>query len=227
MFNKSKQASKTEEEYAKLREKMVDEQIVSRGIRDQKVLEAMRKVPRHKFVSESQLEYAYSDSPLPIGYNQTISQPYIVALMTKCLKLSDMSKVLEIGTGSGYQAAILAEIAKIVYSMEIVEELALSASRLFDELGYKNIEVKHGNGYLGWPEYAPFNRIIITAAPKRIPQNLVDQLELDGRMIVPVGDFYQELILVTKTEKEINQKNITGVRFVPMVGENECESIDD
>lgn len=223
MFNKSKGSSKTEEEYTKLREKMVKEQIRRRGIRNQRILEAMRKVPRHKFVPETQVRYAYNDNPLPIGYNQTISQPYIVALMTERLELDDTSKVLEIGTGSGYQAAVIAEIAEIVYSMEIVEELASSTSRLLDGLGYENIVVKQGNGYLGWSEHAPFDGIILTAAPKEMPQNLIDQLDFDGRMIAPVGGFYQELVLVTKTEKGIDKKNITGVRFVPMVGEDESD----
>jgi len=221
MFNRSKQIPKTEEEYTRLREKMVDDQICRRGIRDRRVLEAMRKVPRHKFVPENELEYAYSDTPLSIGYNQTISQPYIVALMTESLRLSDTSKVLEIGTGSGYQTAIIAEIVKTVYTIEIVEELAKSAPLLLDELGYKNIVAKHGNGYLGWPEHAPFDGIIVTAAPKSIPQNLIDQLDFGGRLVIPVGDFYQELVLVTKTEKGIDQKNIAGVRFVPMIGEIE------
>lgn len=223
MFNKSKGSSKTEEEYTKLREKMVKEQIRRRGIRNQRILEVMRKVPRHKFVPETQVRYAYNDNPLPIGYNQTISQPYIVALMTERLELDDTSKVLEIGTGSGYQAAVIAEIAEIVYSMEIVEELASSTSRLLDGLGYENIVVKQGNGYLGWSEHAPFDGIILTAAPKEMPQNLIDQLDFDGRMIAPVGGFYQELVLVTKTEKGIDKKNITGVRFVPMVGEDESD----
>jgi len=221
MFNKSKRISETEEEYTKLRERMVDEQIRSRGIRNRRVLEAMRKVPRHKFVPESELKYAYSDIPLPLCSGQTISQPYIVALMTESLELNDTSKVLEIGTGSGYQTAILAEIARIVYTMEIIEELAKSALRLLEELGYKNIVAKCGNGYLGWAEHAPFDGIIVTAAPKRIPQNLIAQLDLGGRIVIPVGDFYQDLVIGTKTEKGIDQKIITGVRFVPMTGEFE------
>lgn len=223
MFNRFKQIPETEEEFTRLRERMVDNQIRSRGVRDRRVLEAVRKVPRHKFVPESELEYAYNDTPLPIGYNQTISQPYIVALMTENLKLSNTSKVLEIGTGSGYQTVILAEIARIVYTIEIVEELAKSASRLFDELRYENIVAKHGNGYLGWPEHAPFDGIIVTAAPKSIPQKLIDQLNLDGRIVIPVGNFYQELVIATKTEKGIDKRNIVGVRFVPMTGENECD----
>lgn len=218
MFNRSKVIPKTEEEYANLREKMVENQICRRGVSDQRVLEAMRKVPRHKFVLEYELDFAYSDTPLPIGYSQTISQPYIVALMTESLKLDETSKVLEIGTGSGYQTAILAELVEIVYSIEIVKELAESASRLLDELGYENIVAKHGNGYLGWPEYAPFDAIIVAAAPKNIPQNLTDQLDIGGRMAIPVGVSFQELVLATKTERGLDQENISGVRFVPMTG---------
>ena len=215
----------TEKRYVIQREKMVKEQIIRRGICDKKVLEALRKVPRHKFVPESQLKYAYSDAPLPIGNNQTISQPYIVALMTELLNVDETSKVLEIGTGSGYQTAILAEMSERVYSIEFVKELAEVADRLLEELGYQNVVVKHGNGYQGLPEQAPFDGIICTAAPKRIPQNLIDQLGIDGRLVVPVGDFYQELVLVTKTEEGIDTRDITGVRFVPMVGDNEhsCE----
>jgi len=218
MLNKSKRVPKTEEEFAKLRERMVKEQIYNRGVRDQNVLEAMRKVPRHKFVPKSELEYAYNDSPLPIGHNQTISQPYIVALMTEKLELDETSKVLEIGTGSGYQTAILAEIAQKVYTIEIIKELAESVLSLFDELGYENIIAKHGNGYLGLPEYAPFYGIIVTAAPKDIPQTLIEQLKIGGRMVIPVGNFYQELVIIKKTEEGLEKENIVGVRFVPMTG---------
>lgn len=219
MFNRSRGIPKTEEEFARQREKMVDNQIRRRGVSDRRVLAAMRKVPRHKFVPENELEYAYNDTPLPIGCSQTISQPYIVALMTESLKLDETSRVLEIGTGSGYQTAVLAELFETVYSIEIVEELAKFASHLFDELGYKNIVAKYGNGFLGWPEHAPFDGIIVTAAPKNIPQNLIDQLDIGGRMAIPVGAFFQELVLATKTEKGLDRENITGVRFVPMTGE--------
>lgn len=219
MFNRSRGIPKTEDKFARQREKMVDNQIRRRGVSDRRVLAAMRKVPRHKFIPEDELDYAYNDTPLPIGCSQTISQPYIVALMTESLKLDETSKVLEIGTGSGYQTAVLAEIVDTVYSIEIVEELVKSASHLFDELGYRNIVAKYGNGFLGWPEHAPFDGIIVTAAPKSIPQNLINQLDIGGRMAIPVGTFFQELVLATKTEKGLDQENITGVRFVPMTGE--------
>jgi protein-L-isoaspartate(D-aspartate) O-methyltransferase len=201
------------------RSRMVDEQIVRRGVVDTLVLAAMRKVPRHEFVPEPYRNYAYADEPLPIGEGQTISQPYIVALMTETLNINKDSKVLEIGTGSGYQAAVLAEIAKEVYSIEIVESLAKRASETLERLGYKNAKVKCGDGYRGWPQEAPFDAIIVTAAPGHIPQPLIDQLKVGGRMSIPVGDVYQELVVVTKQEKGITKKDIIPVRFVPMTGE--------
>jgi len=203
------------------RDWMVKAQIESRGVKDPLVLKAMRKVSRHLFVPKTYQEEAYADEPLPIGEGQTISQPYIVALMTELLGLKGGEKVLEIGTGSGYQAAILAEIAKEVYSVEIICPLAQRAESSLKELGYKNIIVKCGDGYQGWKEHSPFDGIIVTAAPDHIPQPLVDQLKIEGKLVIPVGDLFQELILVTKTEKGIKKENIIPVRFVPMTGEAE------
>ena len=203
------------------REWMVKTQIESRGVKDPLVLKAMRQVPRHLFVPKTYQEEAYADEPLPIGEGQTISQPYIVALMTELLGLKGEEKVLEIGTGSGYQAAILAEIAKEVYSIEIICLLAEKAESTLKELEYKNITVKCGDGYQGWKEHSLFDGIIVTAAPDHIPQPLVDQLKIGGRLVIPVGELFQELILVTKTEKGIKKENVIPVRFVPMTGEAE------
>jgi len=201
---------------------MVETQIVARGVRNPRVLEAMRNVPRHLFVDPSQRDQAYEDHPLPIAGNQTISQPYIVALMTELLELAPGEKVLEIGTGSGYQSAVLSKLARQVFTIEIVPELARSASEKLAELGYKNVTVKEGDGYRGWPEHAPFDAIIVTAAPERIPQPLLDQLAPAGRMVIPVGGFFQELKVFHK-EKDgrITEKDILPVRFVPMTGEVE------
>lgn len=198
-------------------QEMVQTQIFNRGIKDQRVQTVMRQTPRHLFVPESYQNRAYQDGPLPIGYDQTISQPYIVALMTELLQLSGKESVLEIGTGSGYQAAILAQLTKTVYTIEIVEPLARSSSALLKKLGLENVMVKYGDGYQGWPEHAPFDRIIVTAAPEVIPQALIDQLAIGGRMVLPVGKHYQELVLVTKNKKRITRKDIIPVRFVPMV----------
>ena len=206
-------------EYAFAREKMVSSQIVGRGVADKLVLTAMRKVPRHKFVPEEMVPHAYEDRPLPIGEDQTISQPYIVALMTELLGLKGDERVLEIGTGSGYQAAVLAEIVKEVYTIEIIESLTRTAEKRLKELGYKNITVKCGDGYRGWEEHAPFDGVIVTAAPDHIPQPLVDQLKVGGRMVIPVGEYFQELKLLTKTEDGVKEKNVIPVRFVPMTGE--------
>jgi protein-L-isoaspartate(D-aspartate) O-methyltransferase len=178
----------------------------------------MEKVPRHEFVPESLRHQAYADHPLPIGQGQTISQPAIVAYMTEAADISKKEKVLEIGTGSGYQAAILGEVAKEVYTIEIIPELAEGASRVLNELGYKNVFVKAGNGYLGWPEHAPFDAIIVTAAPDEIPQALVDQLAVNGKMVIPVGTTYQEMVIVEKNQKGVTEKRTIPVRFVPMTG---------
>ncbi|MFO8054959.1 MAG: protein-L-isoaspartate(D-aspartate) O-methyltransferase [Bacteroidales bacterium] len=199
-------------------EKMVEKQIKSRGIDDDSLLRVMKNTPRHRFVPEPYQQYAYSDQPLPIGHDQTISQPYIVALMTSHLDLQREDKVLEIGTGSAYQAAILSALAKEVYTIEIVEALAKSAATLLEEMEYDNVHVRHGNGYKGWPEQAPFDKIIVTAAPGKIPQELLRQLKAPGKMILPVGDNVQYLKSVSKKQDgSIRKKTLTGVRFVPMI----------
>ena len=204
------------------RARMVETQIAARGVRDPRVLEAMRKVPRHLFVDPSQREHAYEDHPLPIAANQTISQPYIVALMTELLALEPRARVLEIGTGSGYQSAVLGELAAEVYSIEIVPDLARAAGEKLRELGYTNVTVREGDGYRGWPEHAPFDGIIVTAAPERIPQPLIEQLATGGRMVIPVGGFFQELKVFTKgADGRITEKDVLPVRFVPMTGEAE------
>ena len=200
-----------------MRERMIETQIRARDVRSAEVLQAMRRVPRHLFVPDDLRQFAYDDRPLPIGRGQTISQPYIVAYMTEALQVEPTHTVLEIGTGSGYQAAVLAEIVKQVYSIEIVPDLAASARRALTEAGYRNVEVRTGNGYLGWTEHAPFDRIIVTAAPPEIPQPLVDQLAVGGIMVVPVGTSHQEIVVITKTPGGATQKRTIEVRFVPMV----------
>ncbi len=205
--------------YTQLRERMVKRQIEARGIGDERVLAAMRAVPRHELVPAQLRGDAYADYPLPIGEGQTISQPYIVAYMTEQLQLDGDERVLEIGTGSGYQAAVLAELSKEVYTIEIVETLARRAEADLARLGYTNIHVRHGDGYRGWPEEAPFDAIIVTAAPGRIPEPLVEQLAVGGRMILPVGKGYQELILITRDEEGVHRQRLIGVHFVPMTGE--------
>jgi protein-L-isoaspartate(D-aspartate) O-methyltransferase len=208
------------ESVAQQREQMVRNQIQARGVRDRLVIDAMRKVPRHLFVPAHLMQQAYLDYPLPIGEGQTISQPYIVAFMTESLQLKGEGKVLEIGTGSGYQAAVLAEIVKAVYTVEIIPSLGNQADALLKKMGYENIQVKIGDGYRGWQEHAPYDAIIITAAPEYIPQPLVDQLRKGGRMIIPVGESYQELILITKQDEgTVRKKSLLPVRFVPMTGE--------
>ncbi len=197
---------------------MVENQIESRGVRDPAVLQAMRSVPRHLFVPAGERAYAYSDGPLSIGFDQTISQPYIVALMTELIRPQRSMKVLEIGTGSGYQAAVLAECVGEVYTIEIVEPLGRSAEQLLRDLGYRNVHVRIGDGYDGWPEAAPFDAILVTAAPEKVPQPLLDQLRVGGRLVLPLGREAQDLMLVTKTEKGIREQVVTAVRFVPMTG---------
>lgn len=209
---------KAKDEYKRERREMVEQQIRARGIEDESVLDAMLKVPRHKFVPENLVKEAYIDSPLPIGLNQTISQPFIVAYMTEAADISKKDKVLEIGTGSGYQAAILGELAKEVYTIEIIPELAERSAQVLQQLGYKNVFVKAGNGYLGIPEQAPFDAIIVTAAPDEIPQALVEQLAVDGKMVIPVGNTNQEMVVIKKTKKGVTEKRTMKVRFVPMTG---------
>ena len=199
---------------------MVKNQIEARGIKDRQVLKAMNKVKRHLFVPEAARRFAYSDGPMSIGYGQTISQPYIVAFMTECLELKPEMKVLEVGTGSGYQAAILAEIVNEVYSIEIVEPLGLKAKKLLKDLGYDNVSVKIGDGYEGWVEHAPYDAIIVTCAPNDIPDPLKEQLAEGGRMIIPVGGRgIQYLIMNRKKNGRIRQENVLPVRFVPMVND--------
>jgi len=211
---------RSEKMYEKMRLNMVEDQIERRGINTENVLDAMREVPRHEFVPDHLKKYAYSDEPLPIGEDQTISQPYIVAYMTEYLRLGNEDKVLEIGTGSGYQAAVLAEIVDTVYTIEIVDVLAKNAQRTLDRLGYENVLVKRGDGYAGWPEHAPYDAIIITAAPTKIPEPLLEQLKIGGFMILPLGDYSQELVLIEKNSiKDFEQKTLLPVRFVPMTGE--------
>jgi protein-L-isoaspartate(D-aspartate) O-methyltransferase len=203
---------------AAARTRMVEEQIKARGVKDEAVLAAMARVPRHLFVPEDVQPFAYEDRPLPIGRDQTISQPYIVAYMTEMLRASKADTVLEIGTGSGYQAAVLSGLVREVLSIEIVPELADRARRVLAENGYRNVQVRTGDGYRGWPERAPFERIIVTAAPPQIPGALIDQLAVGGRMVVPVGTALQEMVIVTKrADGTVSQERTIGVRFVPMV----------
>jgi protein-L-isoaspartate(D-aspartate) O-methyltransferase len=216
-------AATSEEELTKLREQMVRQQIAGRGVKDPLVLEAMNRVKRHEFVLPGQERMAYDDGPLPIGEGQTISQPYIVALMTELAQIDRDSRVLEIGTGSGYQAAVLGEIAHEVYSIEIVESLGKQAQERLKTLGYKNIQVRIGDGYKGWPEAAPFDAILVTAAPDHIPQPLLDQLKGNGKLVIPVGEFYQELEVVFKEGDHLKREKVIPVRFVPMTGEAQEE----
>ena len=203
----------------KARLSMVKHQIVARGIRDERVLQACQTVARDQFVPAEYRNLAYSDQPLPIGHDQTISQPYIVALMTELLDIDSTDKVLEIGTGSGYQAAILSLLASKVFSIEIVEPLAKESRALLEQLGYGNVTVRCGDGFRGWEEEAPFDCIIVTCAPTEIPQPLIDQLADGGRLVIPVGDYWQELILLTRDGDNIERVSIIPVSFVPMTGE--------
>jgi protein-L-isoaspartate(D-aspartate) O-methyltransferase len=212
-------------DYSAQRQEMVRTQIVTRGITDQRVLATMNKVPREEFVPEQLRSASYLDGPVPIGHEQTISQPYIAAFMTEQLRLQPKDRVLEIGTGSGYQAAVLAELVAEVYSIEIVEPLAKTAEATLQRLGYKNVKIKAGDGYQGWPEHAPFDAIIVTCAPGHVPQPLIDQLKEGGRMIIPVGGFGdQELYLLEKKNGELERRAVLPVRFVPMTGEGSKKS---
>lgn len=210
-------SQQSEEEFATQRRKLV-ETLKSQGLKSRTVLDALLKVPRHKFVPASHRNRAYENRALPIAHDQTISQPYIVGYMTEAADIAPGDRVLEIGTGSGYQAAVLAELAKEVYSIEIVPALADSARNLLSELGYKNVQVKTGNGYLGWPEHAPFDAILVTAAPDEVPQALVDQLAVGGTMVVPVGTGYQQMVIITRNQSGIVERRTIPVAFVPMVG---------
>ena len=209
--------------FAEKRQAMVEKDLRSRGIKDQRVLEVMGKVPRHLFVDESLRNKAYGDYPLPIAEGQTISQPYVVALMTEALKLRPEDRILEIGTGSGYQASVLAQIVKEVFTIEIRKPLAEDATKRLKELGYKNVTVKYGDGYFGWQEHAPFDAIMITASPNHIPPSLIRQLKEGGRLILPLAStlFYQTLTLATKVKGELNVEQMGSVAFVPMIGEVE------
>ncbi len=198
---------------------MVDRQLAARDIRNERVLEAMRQVPRHLFLPEDRRADAYGDFPLPIGHGQTISQPYIVAFMTEALEVQPGHTVLEVGTGSGYQAAVLSVLAKMVYTIEIVPPLADRARVTLKDLGYRNVEVRTGNGYFGWPEHAPFDRIMVTAAPDEVPRALVDQLRIGGLMAIPVGTGIQELRILRRTATGMETLRTLPVRFVPMTGQ--------
>jgi protein-L-isoaspartate(D-aspartate) O-methyltransferase len=204
---------------ARRRAEMVRSQIEERGVEDQAVLAAMRAVPRHELVPAAVREEAYADHPLPIGHDQTISQPYIVALMTDLAEVGEGDEVLEVGTGSGYQAAVLAEMGAEVFSIEIVEPLAKRAAADLARLGYEKVHVRAGDGYRGWPSEAPFDAVIVTAAPPEVPQPLKDQLKVGGRLIIPVGEGIQELRVITRTERGFEEQASIGVRFVPMTGE--------
>ena len=212
-------AEKTDADWwQKMAEIMVKNQLEKRGIQDKGVLRAMRETPRHLFIPENLRDMAYEDGPLPIGEGQTISQPYIVALMTELLELNGNERILEIGTGSGYQAAVLSPLVKEVYSIEIVKSLADKAIQKLKEMQYHNVTVKWGDGYEGWTAHSPYDAIIVTAAPDRVPQTLIDQMKIGGRLVLPVGTYFQKLKVITKMgDGSFEEKNIISVRFVPMV----------
>jgi protein-L-isoaspartate(D-aspartate) O-methyltransferase len=212
----SNEPAQDEKELIRRRQAMVETQMRARDIHDPRVLEAMTKVPRHRFVLEQDLGAAYGDHPLSIGLGQTISQPYIVAFMTQALRVTPESRVLEIGTGSGYQAAVLGELAKEVYTIEIVSPLAERAGAILKTLGYRNVFVREGDGYAGWPDKAPFDAIMVTAAPDHIPQPLIDQLRIGGRLVIPVGRGDQELLVMTRTPDGLREEERIPVRFVPL-----------
>jgi protein-L-isoaspartate(D-aspartate) O-methyltransferase len=208
--------SPDDRELTERRRRMVETQLRARGIRDARVLEAMAAVPRHRFVDPREVELAYGDFPIDIGLGQTISQPYIVAYMSEALQLAPHHTVLEIGAGSGYQTAVLAGLVREVYSIEIVPEHARRAAAMLGELGFHNVHVREGDGYQGWPEHAPYNAVIVTAAPDHIPPPLVEQLAIGGRLAVPVGRWDQELLVMTKTEDGLHEESRIAVRFVPL-----------
>jgi len=208
-----------EESYRQMRERMVNIQIEARGIRNPRVLDAIRLIPRHRFLPSRLADRAYEDGALPIGEGQTISQPYIVARMTELLDPEPDAKILEIGTGSGYQAAVLSVLVDHVYSIEIVESLAEEASHRLEQMGYDNVTVRWADGYKGWPEQAPFDGIIVTAAPDHVPQPLVDQLKVGGELVIPIGRDEQHLMLLKKGPDGVSEKTVIPVRFVPMTGE--------
>ena len=221
MFDISLTQNSPDDHYAILRTAMVNNQIVARGIDDQAVIKAMIKVKRHLFIPPEYREQAYEDHPVPIGAGQTISQPYIVAFMTEMLDLNPQNRILEIGTGSGYQAAVLAEICDSVFTLEIFESLATSAKHTLHELGYSNVKVKTNDGYKGWPEKSPFDAIIVTCAPTDVPLPLIEQLTEHGKIIIPVGsDQSQYLVLLEKRYGKLIQKSMLPVRFVPMIDKN-------
>jgi len=216
-FDQAAAQQRSEDQLTAQRRELV-EQLKSQGITSKIVLDALLKVPRHRFVPLSYRHLAYENRPLPIGHDQTISQPFIVGYMTEAAELTPGEKVLEIGTGSGYQAAVLAELSKVVYTIEIIPPLAESARTLLSELGYRNVEVKAGNGYEGWAEHAPFDAIVVTAAPEQVPKALVDQLAVKGKMVIPVGSAFQEMVIITKSETGVIERRTIPVRFVPMTG---------
>ena len=205
------------------RHTMVDEQIALRGVRDSRVLAAMRRLPRHAFVPADLVREAYEDRPLPVGHGQTISQPYVVAAMTELAHVHEKARVLEIGTGSGYQTAVLAELAAQVYSIEIIPELAERARQVLAMLGHDNISLRVGDGYAGWPEVAPFDAIVVTAAPPAIPRPLADQLAEHGHLVIPIGVVHQELLVLRKEHNRLTEASMFPVRFVPMVGQAQHE----
>ncbi len=205
--------------YDALREAMVRETIVARDVQDPRVLAAMRKVPRHEFVPAAERRHAYEDTPLPIGHGQTISQPFIVALMAEVAEIDPGDRVLEIGTGSGYGAAVLAELAKDVFTIEILDPLAVEAGKTLERLRYRNVHVRSGDGYRGWPDEAPFDAIVVTAAPPEVPEPLKNQLKTGGKLVLPVGTRSQQLLVITRTPEGFVEESLTPVRFVPMTGE--------
>jgi len=217
-------AAPASDPFAAARAHMVERQIEARGVTDPRVLAALRKVPRHEFVPAFVRGGAYADSALPLSHGQTISQPYIVAVMTELAALGPDAKVLEVGTGSGYQAAVLAEVAKEVYTIEIIGALAEAAQATLTRLGYGNVAVRHGDGYQGWPEHAPFDAILVTAAPPEVPEPLRQQLAVGGRLVIPVGERYQELRVIERTAQGFTERDVFPVRFVPMTGAAQDQS---